>query len=114
MRFSLVAGAAAIALSAASGAAPILAAPAATLGSEVQPFVRIPAGRLALTHVRVIDGTGAPAVDDQTILFDGPRIVAVQPGSAPVPATAAGMSAFDPFQPLAERTTFSVTEWGDR
>jgi imidazolonepropionase-like amidohydrolase len=85
MRFSLVAGAAAIALSAASGAAPILAAPAATLGSEVQPFVRIPAGRLALTHVRMIDGTGAPAVDDQTILFDGPRIAAVQPGSAPVP-----------------------------
>jgi imidazolonepropionase-like amidohydrolase len=48
--------------------------------------VRIPAGRLALTHMRVIDGTGAPAVEDQTILIEGPSIAAVQPASAPVPA----------------------------
>jgi imidazolonepropionase-like amidohydrolase len=76
--------ASAMVMSSPAAAGPVLAAPAA-LGADVQPFVRIPAGRIALAHVRVIDGTGAPAVDDQTILIDGAKIAAVQPASAPVP-----------------------------
>ena len=42
----------------AATAAPILAPPA-PLAKELQQYVRVPAGRIALTHVRVIDGTGA-------------------------------------------------------
>ena len=86
MRNKLVASllAAALQISSSAGAAPVLAPPA-TLGAEVQPFVRVPAGRVALAHVRVIDGTGAAALDDQTILIDGARIAAVQPASAPIP-----------------------------
>jgi len=34
---------------------------------------------LALTHVRLVDGTGAPARDDQTVVVSGGRIQAVGP-----------------------------------
>jgi len=66
-------------------AAKILPPPAAP-GEAVKPFVKVPAGRIALAHVRVIDGTGAPALNDRTVLIDGGRIVAVQAGSDAVPA----------------------------
>ena len=36
-------------------------------------------GALALTHARVFDGTGAPILDDRTILIDSGRIAAVGP-----------------------------------
>ena len=85
MRLHLFA-AAALAVGSLATAAPVLAPPAAQLGAEVQPFVSVPAGRTALTHVRVIDGTGAPASDDRTILIDGHKIAAVQAVSDPVPA----------------------------
>ena len=39
-----------------------LAAQAPELSKTVQPFVRVRAPKVVLTHVRVIDGTGAPAV----------------------------------------------------
>jgi imidazolonepropionase-like amidohydrolase len=74
----------ALTLSSSVVGAPVLAPPA-KLAAQVQSYVSIPAGRIALTHVRVIDGTGAPALEDRTVLIDGPRIAAVQPGSAPVP-----------------------------
>ncbi len=48
--------------------------------------MKIPGGRIALAHVRVIDGTGAGPIEDQTVLVDGARIAAVQPASAAVPA----------------------------
>jgi hypothetical protein len=32
-------------------------------------FVRVTADTVALIHIRVIDGTGAPAKDDQTIII---------------------------------------------
>jgi len=78
------------------GTAPLAAAPfeasllppPAAPGAAVQPYVRVAAGQIALTHVRVIDGTGAAARADMTILLDGPRIAAVQPASAPIPAGA--------------------------
>jgi imidazolonepropionase-like amidohydrolase len=66
-------------------AAKILPPPAAP-GEAVKPFVKMPAGKIALTHVRVIDGTGAPAVEDRTLLIDGGKIVAVQAGGDAVPA----------------------------
>ena len=84
MKFRLVA-AAALALASPLSAASIIA-PAPQLSTQLQQYVRVPAGRIALTHVRVIDGTGAAAVDDQTVLIDGSRIAAVQAASAPLPA----------------------------
>ncbi len=86
MKFRLLAAAALFSLSVPSLAAPLLPPPPPQLGPEVQPFVSVPAGKIALTHVRVIDGTGAAPVEDATVLIDGPKIVAVQPASAAVPA----------------------------
>src|SRR6478736_1611621 len=64
--------------------ATILPAPVAP-GAAVQPYVRVASGRIALTHVRVIDGTGAAARADMTVVLDGARIAAIQPASAPIP-----------------------------
>jgi len=63
---------------------PVLAPPP-TLSEAVNAYVQVPAGRIALTHVRVIDGTGAPPIEDQTVLIDGPKIAGIRPGSEPVP-----------------------------
>ena len=84
MRSTFIAAAAvAIALGSAAPAAPVLAPPP-QLGPDVQPFVHIPAGRIAITHLRVIDGTGAAPVEDATLLIDGAKIGAVlPPGSLP-------------------------------
>ena len=52
----------------------------------VARYVKVPGtGTVVLTHVRVIDGTGAPAVADQTITIAGGKIVAIAAGGA-VPA----------------------------
>lgn len=60
-----------------------------TLGNFARAFVSIDTAVVALTHVRVIDGTGAPAREDQTVVIRDGRIAAI--GSAnttPVPAGA--------------------------
>jgi imidazolonepropionase-like amidohydrolase len=62
--------------------------PPAAPGRAVAPFVAAPAGLIALTHVRVIDGTGAAPKDDQTLIIDHDKIAAVQPASAPLPSGA--------------------------
>jgi imidazolonepropionase-like amidohydrolase len=73
----------ALTLGGSAASAPVLAPPA-TPGPDVQPFVHIPAGRIAITHLRIIDGTGAAPVEDATLLIDGAKIGAVLPaGSAP-------------------------------
>lgn len=46
---------------------------------------------VALLHVRVIDGTGGPAREDQTIVIEDGRIAAIGP-SAPPPCPAAHWS----------------------
>jgi len=92
MKLHLLAAAAAFVLGAPIGAAPVLAPPA-PLGPDVQPLVSVPAGQIALTHVRVIDGTGAAPVEDATVLIDGTKIAAVQPASAA--AAPAGYRAID-------------------
>jgi imidazolonepropionase-like amidohydrolase len=61
--------------------------PAATAqGSAVKPFVKLPAGKLALVHVRVIDGTGKAAQQDRTLLLDGGKIAGIVPGGDALPA----------------------------
>src|SRR5579883_872136 len=49
--------------------------------AEVQHFVAVDAPVVALTHVRVIDGTGAPARDDQTVLIIGRKLGRIGPAS---------------------------------
>ncbi len=49
----------------------------APISAEVRPFVSVDAPIVALTHARVIDGTGAPVRDDQTVIITGTRIAAV-------------------------------------
>lgn len=52
-------------------------------------FIAVDAPSIALTHATVIDGTGAPAMMNQTILIEGDRIIAIGPsGSVRVPETA--------------------------
>jgi hypothetical protein len=46
----------------------------------------VPAGRIAITHLRIIDGTGAAPVEDATLLIDGAKIGAVLAAGSPVPA----------------------------
>ncbi len=60
--------------------------------SAVAPFISVNEPVVALVHVRVIDGTGAPAADDQTIVIDHGKIAAVgSAASTPIPAGARRM-----------------------
>ena len=59
--------------------------PAAAAGEAVKPFVKVAAGKIALTHLRVIDGTGAPAQPDRTLLIDNGRIAGIEASSGAVP-----------------------------
>ena len=58
-----------------------------TLSPAVQRLVSVNAPTVALTHVRVIDGTGGAIQDDVTLLIDNGRIAAVGKGVR-VPASA--------------------------
>ncbi len=54
-----------------------------------QPFLSVNSPVVALLHVRVIDGTGAAPVEDQTIVIDHGKIATVGPAaSTPPPAGA--------------------------
>ena len=65
------------------------AAARAERAPDVAPFVSVDAKVVALTHVRVIDGTGSPASEDQTVLIEGGRLQALGAfGSVAVPAGA--------------------------
>jgi imidazolonepropionase-like amidohydrolase len=65
-------------------------ASAVSSGARAQTsFVAIDSGNVALTHVTVIDGTGAPARPDQTIILNHGTIAAVGPtATVVVPSTA--------------------------
>ena len=52
---------------------------------ERQQFIRTEAPVIALTHVRVIDGTGAPAKEDQTIVISDGKIQSVEPSATAKP-----------------------------
>jgi imidazolonepropionase-like amidohydrolase len=60
-----------------------------TLSPDVRQYVMVPEASVALTNVRVIDGTGAPAVEGRTILIQNGRIADITAvGAAKVPAGA--------------------------
>lgn len=54
---------------------------------EVQQFVRVSAARVVLTHVRVIDGTRAAAVEDQNVVVENGTIRAIEKGADVAAAT---------------------------
>lgn len=59
---------------------------------STKDFIRVQSPVIALEHVRVIDGTGAPAQADQTIVISGGKITAIgKAGAVPVPANASRM-----------------------
>ena len=59
------------------------------LASQTEDFVRIRSQVVALEHVRVIDGTGAPAKPDQTIVISEGKIAAMGDfDSVKIPGTA--------------------------
>src|SRR4051794_37519860 len=65
------------------------AATTRTLSNAVKQFVSVDAPIVALTHVRLVDGTGSPARDDQTVIIEGENIRAVGgAASTPIPANA--------------------------
>ncbi|HEY1613154.1 MAG TPA: amidohydrolase family protein [Rhizomicrobium sp.] len=81
---------AAVALGTVAHAAPIDLAPRVLPppvkpGEAIEPFVKIDAPLVALTHLRVLDGTGAPAQEDRTILIADGKIRAILPASDPLP-----------------------------
>ncbi|MEK6703871.1 MAG: amidohydrolase family protein, partial [Planctomycetota bacterium] len=58
-----------------------IAQPPAQFSSAVTPYIRATAKRIVLTHVRVIDGTGKPEVDDQNVTIEGGKITAIAKGA---------------------------------
>jgi imidazolonepropionase-like amidohydrolase len=92
MKFSTLLGgcAAGLLLHALTGPAADAAvlAPHAVPGAAVKPYVAVDAPLVALTHVRVIDGLGAPPLEDRTVILEGGRIRAIQPAASPPPAGA--------------------------
>jgi len=85
MKLASFASAAALAIGSAAISAPVLAPPA-PLGPDVQPFVHLPAGQIAIQRLRIIDGTGAAPIEDATLLIDGAKIGAVLPRGSTIPA----------------------------
>ena len=56
-----------------------------TLSQAVRQYVTVDTAVLALTHVRLIDGTGAPAREDQTIIVRNGNIASVGPSASTTP-----------------------------
>ena len=64
----------------------LLGAQASPLGDAVRPFVSVDAPIVALTHARVIDGTGAPARPNQSLLIkDGTIAALAETGQVAIP-----------------------------
>ncbi len=58
-------------------------------GYRVKPYIRVNASVVALTHVRVIDGTGAAPLENFTLILSGGKIQAVgSSATTPVPREA--------------------------
>ncbi len=73
---------------AAVAAAPEPKAPS-RFSPDVQAYVRHDAPRIVLAHVRVVDGTGGPPVEDRNVVVEDGRISAIEPGAdlRPTPGT---------------------------
>ena len=77
-RITILATALAIQLGAQTAPPPSTPMPSA----EVRPFLKVEAPVVALVHARVVDGTGSPAREDQTLILRNGRIDAMGAASA--------------------------------
>ena len=70
------------------GSEPVAAAQPA-LSPDVQRYVRVQTPMVILTHVRIIDGTGAPSVADRNVVIESGKISRIEDGAevAPVSGT---------------------------
>src|SRR5436189_379280 len=50
--------------------------------SDLKQFIRVESNVVALTHVRIVDGTGAAPMEDQTILIVDGKITEIHPSAA--------------------------------
>lgn len=73
--------------------APLLAQPRPTLSNAVRAYVAVEAPLIALTHARVIDGTGAAARADQTLILNNGVITTI--GTSASTAVPAGAHTID-------------------
>jgi imidazolonepropionase-like amidohydrolase len=64
-----------------AAAAQPAAPPARPQPRTVQSYIRVSTPRVVLTHVRVIDGTGQPPLDDRNLVVERGKIVAIQDGA---------------------------------
>src|ERR1700737_2755574 len=64
-----------------------------TLATAVRSYIAVDTPIVALTHARVIDGTGAPPRDDQTLIIRDGRIAAL--GSSRSVAVPGGAQVID-------------------
>jgi imidazolonepropionase-like amidohydrolase len=64
-------------------AAPAAAAPSAppSPGPAVRAVLKHDASRFVITHVRILDGTGRPVIEDRNVTIEGGRIGAIGPGA---------------------------------
>src|SRR5262249_20749279 len=60
---------------------PLLTAQQMALSKTVLNFVRVNGSRTVLEHVRVIDGTGAPAIDDRNVIIENGKIATISAGA---------------------------------
>ena len=70
-----------------------LAAQNPELSKAVMRYVKVKTPKIVLTHVRVIDGTGAAAVEDQNVVIEGGKIAGVEQGTDMT--TSAGVTVLD-------------------
>jgi imidazolonepropionase-like amidohydrolase len=76
-----------ITLAIAAVALPVTMSAQTSFPPQMQAVISVPETRVALQHVRVVDGTGKAPLDDQTIVIDSGKIAAVGPAaSTSVPA----------------------------
>jgi imidazolonepropionase-like amidohydrolase len=94
VRFAIV-GVLTLFVGGSGGQAPAPAGPPAqpavrrALPQVTQDYISVDSPVVVLQHVRVIDGTGAPAIDDQALVIQGTDIKAIGPSATvPVPAGA--------------------------
>ena len=60
-----------------------------TPSNPLAAYISVSEAVVALTHVEIIDGTGAAPLTDQTLVIDHGKIASIGPGaSVPIPAGA--------------------------
>jgi imidazolonepropionase-like amidohydrolase len=66
---------------AAPAPAPAKPAPPPPEPRTIQSYIRVATPRVVLTHARVIDGTGQPAVEDRNLVLEGGKITSITAGA---------------------------------